>query len=132
MAPAADHDRDRRRKSLGRQGEDLAAAFLRQRGYAVVCRNYRCRSGEIDIVARKKNQLCFIEVKTRRTGRFGPPQEAVTAAKQKKIARAAQDFILRHGLESRPARFDVIAVDFSSGSGIITQIENAFELTCLQ
>lgn len=130
MPPFA--DQDRQRKSLGRQGEDLAASFLRQRGYTIVCRNYRCRSGEIDIIARKKNLLCFIEVKTRRTRRFGLPQEAVTAAKQHKIGRAAQDFLLRHGLENRPARFDVIAVDFSTGNGIIKLIENAFELACRQ
>lgn len=124
----AHNDRDRQRKTLGQQGEDLAACFMEQRGYTVVCRNYRCRSGEIDLIARKKNLLCFVEVKTRRTGQFGSPQEAVTPAKQHKIGRAAQDFLQRHGLENRPARFDVIAVDFSGGSGIIELIENAFEL----
>jgi len=123
------NDRDGGRKSLGKQGEDLAVAFMEQKGYTVVARNYRCRPGEIDIIARKKKLLCFIEVKTRRTGRFGPPQEAVTPAKQYKIGRAAQDFLQRHRLENWPARFDVIAVDFSSGEGIIDCIENAFELT---
>ncbi len=121
-------DRDRQRKTLGQQGEELAASFMEQRGYRIVCRNYRCRAGEIDLIVRKKNLLCFIEVKTRRTGRFGSPQEAVTPGKQQKICRTAQDFLQRHGLENRPARFDVIAVDFSGGSGIIELIENAFEL----
>ena len=125
---AEDNDRDGGRKSLGKQGEDLAASFMEQTGYTIVCKNYRCRSGEIDIIARKKKLLCFIEVKTRRTSRFGPPQEAVTPAKQEKIGRAAQDFLQRHKLENWPARFDVIAVDFSSGGGIINFIENAFEL----
>ena len=123
------NDRDGGRKSLGKQGEDLAASFLEQKGFTIVCRNYRCRSGEIDIIARKKKLLCFIEVKTRRTRRFGLPQEAVTPAKQYKIGRVAQDFLQRHKLENWPARFDVIAVDFSSGGGIIELIENAFELT---
>ena len=122
------NDRDGGRKSLGLQGEDLAASFLEQKGFTIVCRNYRCRSGEIDIIARKKKLLCFIEVKTRRTRRFGLPQEAVTPAKQYKIGRVAQDFLQRHKLENWPARFDVIAVDFSSGGGIINFIENAFEL----
>ena len=116
------------RKTLGRQGEDLAAAMLEQKGYTVVCRNYRGRCGEVDIIARKTKVLCFIEVKTRRTRRFGPPQEAVTAAKQRTICRVAQEFLQRHKLESCPARFDVIAVDFSAGGGIIEHIENAFEL----
>jgi len=126
---AENNDRDGGRKSLGLQGEDLAASFLEQKGFTIVCRNYRCRSGEIDIIARKKKLLCFIEVKTRRTRRFGLPQEAVTPAKQYKIGRVAQDFLQRHKLENWPARFDVIAVDFSSGEGIIDFIENAFELT---
>ena len=125
----ATNDHDRQRKSLGQRGEDLAASFMERQGYTIVCRNYRCRSGEIDIIARKKKLLCFIEVKTRRTGQFGPPQEAVTPAKQYKIGRVAQDFLQRHRLENWPARFDVIAVDFSSGDGIIECIENAFELT---
>ena len=125
---AENNDRDGGRKSLGLQGEDLAASFLEQKGFTIVCRNYRCRSGEIDIIARKKKLLCFIEVKTRRTRRFGLPQEAVTPAKQYKIGRVAQDFLQRHKLENWPARFDVIAVDFSSGGGIINFIENAFEL----
>ena len=125
---AENNDRDGGRKSLGLQGEDLAASFLEQKGFTIVCRNYRCRSGEIDIIARKKKLLCFIEVKTRRTRRFGLPQEAVTPAKQYKIGRVAQDFLQRHKLENWPARFDVIAVDFSSDGGIIDFIENAFEL----
>ena len=125
---AENTDRDGGRNSLGLPGEDLAASFLEQKGFTIVCRNYRCRSGEIDIIARKKKLLCFIEVKTRRTRRFGLPQEAVTPAKQYKIGRVAQDFLQRHKLENWPARFDVIAVDFSSGGGIINFIENAFEL----
>ena len=124
----APSDRDGGRKTLGQQGEALTAAFLERKGYAILCRNYRCRSGEVDIIARKKKLICFIEVKTRRTDRFGQPEEAVTPHKQRKIGRAAQDFLLRHRLEDQPARFDVAAVDFSTGGGIINYIENAFEL----
>lgn len=127
MTPTADHDRQR--KTLGVRGEDMAVDFLEKKGYTILCRNYRCRSGEIDIIARKKKILCFIEVKTRSTRAFGSPQEAVTPCKQQKIGRVALDFLQRHRLENQPARFDVVAVDFSSGSGLIEFIENAFELT---
>jgi putative endonuclease len=126
MTPAADHDLQR--KSLGARGEDMAVDFLEKKGYTILCRNYRCRSGEIDIIARKKTTLCFIEVKTRRTRAFGSPQEAVTPRKQHKIGRVAQDFVQRHKLENNLARFDVVAVDFSCGDGLIEFIENAFEL----
>jgi putative endonuclease len=126
MTPVA--DRDKQRKSLGVRGEDMAVDFLEKKGYTILCRNYRCRSGEIDIVARKKKILCFIEVKTRSTRAFGPPQEAVTPRKQYKIGRVALDFLQRHRLENHPARFDVVAVDFTGGDGVIALIENAFEL----
>ena len=126
MTPVA--DRDQQRKNLGVRGEDMAVDFLKKKGYTILCRNYRCRSGEIDIVARKKKTLCFVEVKTRRTRNFGPPQEAVTQRKQYKIGRVAQDFLQRYSLENRPARFDVVAVDFSTGDALIELIENAFEL----
>lgn len=127
MTPAADHDQQR--KSLGVRGEDMAVDFLEKKGYTILCRNYRCRSGEIDIIARRKKILSFIEVKTRRTRAFGTPQEAVTPRKQHKIGRVALDFLQRHKLENQPARFDVVAVDFSCGDGLIEFIENAFELT---
>jgi putative endonuclease len=127
MTPTADPDRQR--KSLGVLGEDMAVDFLEKKGYTILCRNYRCRSGEIDIIARKKKFFCFIEVKTRRTRDFGTPQEAVTPRKQHKIGRVALDFLQRHKLENHPARFDVVAVDFSCGHGLIEFIENAFELT---
>jgi len=127
MTPTDDHDRQR--KTLGVRGEDMAVDFLEKKGYTILCRNYRCRSGEIDIIARKKKILCFIEVKTRSTRAFGSPQEAVTTRKQQKIGRVALDFLQHHKLENQPARFDVVAVDFSSGGGLIEFIENAFELT---
>jgi putative endonuclease len=116
------------RKTLGGLGEDMAVDFLEKRGYTILDRNYRCRSGEIDIIARKKKLICFIEVKTRRTRAFGAPQEAVTPRKQHTIGRVALDFLQRHRIENHPARFDVVAVDFSSGDGVIEFIENAFEL----
>jgi len=130
MTTVSDHDQQR--KSLGVQGEDMAVDFLQKKGYTILCRNYRCRSGEIDIVARKKKILCFIEVKTRRTRAYGTPQEAVTLRKQYKIGRVAQDFLQRHRLENWPARFDVVAVDFSTGAALIELIENAFELAARQ
>jgi len=117
-----------KRKMLGRQGEELAACFLEKNRFNIVCRNYTCVFGEIDIIAQKDRTVSFIEVKTRTTGRYGKPQEAIHLSKQKKISRAALEFIQRHGLEDRKARFDVITVQFSGGSHSIEFIENAFDL----
>ena len=103
MTPPA--ERGRQRKTLGARGEDMAVDFLKKKGYTILHRNYRCRAGEIDIIARTKNTLCFIEVKTRQTGAFGPPQEAVTPRKQRTIARVALDFVQRHHVENWAARF---------------------------
>jgi len=81
------------RISKGRIGEDLAASFLIKEGYKVLERNFRCAIGEIDIVALDKGTLTFVEVKTRSSGKFGLPEEAVTRRKQHQISKAAQFYI---------------------------------------
>jgi putative endonuclease len=96
------------RSVLGRRGERIAADYLERAGLVVIERNYRCRAGEIDLIAVDGETVVFVEVKLRRGG--FDPLEAVDARKQVQIARAAFDFLLRRGLMSRPARFDVIAV----------------------
>lgn len=115
-------------KDLGACGEDLAAAFLRKRGYEIVCRNYRCSFGEIDIVARHRRQLCFVEVKSRRTRSHGTPQESVGRRKQRKLSMVALQFMQRYNLLDAHARFDVVAVSFSGQGHTIEFIENAFDL----
>lgn len=92
----------------GQAAEDLALAFLRRRGLALAERNYRCRGGEIDLVMRDGNTWVFVEVRYRKTSRFGPPQATVGSAKQRRLALAAAHF-LGHNADC-PARFDVIAM----------------------
>lgn len=116
-------------KTLGKKGEDIAAAFLHKKGYKLLFRNYKCSFGEIDIIAKHKKILSFIEVKTRSTKKYGLPQEAVTPAKQTKISRVALEFVQRYKMDNRAARFDVVSVQYLNDGYEIDLIENAFELT---
>jgi putative endonuclease len=118
-----------RRQLLGAEGEEIALAFLKKNRFKIVVKNYRCRYGEIDIIARDQgNTLCFIEVKTRRSQSHGTPQEAVTPKKQGQISKAALEFIQRYKQENSPARFDVVAVTLLPAGHSVELIQNAFEL----
>jgi putative endonuclease len=117
------------RLALGAQGEELAVDFLRRQRYVIVERNYRCRGGELDIVARDGKTLVFVEVKTRRTEAFGVPQLAVTPFKQRQISKAALTWLARNRQMDCVARFDVIAIRLHDNAPpAIEQIKNAFEL----
>jgi len=115
------------RRELGAAGEQAAERFLQKRRYVIVARNYRCKLGEIDLVALHRGTLVFVEVKTRRPGGFGHPFEAVGLRKQRQIARAARHFIARHRLHDRDARFDVVGVWWENGRVRCELVENAFE-----
>ena len=115
-------------KTLGKKGEDIAAAFLEKKGYNILFRNYKCSFGEIDIIAKHKKILSFIEVKTRSTKKYGLPQEAVTPVKQTKISRVALEFVQRYKMDNRAARFDVVSVQCLNDGCEVDLIENAFEL----
>jgi len=95
--------------SKGAAGEVLAARFLRDKGYTIVTSNYRCRQGEIDIIASKDGYIVFAEVKTRRASALYAPREAVTVTKQRKILQTAAIFLATHATKEQP-RFDVIEV----------------------
>ncbi len=99
----------------GRLGEDLAHRYLRAHGCTVVARNYRTRSGsgELDLVAWHGSTLVFVEVKTRATGEFGPPDRAVDAEKRAHLRRAARDYARRAGIEFRKTRFDIVGIVLS-------------------
>lgn len=104
------------RKALGSRGEDYAAKYLERQGYRIVQRNFRCRMGEIDIIASKNNILCFIEVKTRASMLYGRPVEAVTKAKQQKIYRCAEYYLQAQKISQMPVlSFDVIEIITESG-----------------
>lgn len=97
-------------KKLGDRGEDAAAAYLERSGLTIVERNWRCQSGEIDIVALDGDTLVLVEVKTRKSAAKGSPEDAITPAKQRRYARLASAYIQHAGLEGTAARFDVIAL----------------------
>jgi putative endonuclease len=108
-------DRIRRRRYTGdhgRIGEDLAHRFLRTHGCTVVARNYRTLSGsgEIDLVAWDGRQLAFIEVKTRASREFGPPESAVDAEKRERVRQAARDYARRAEIPWRDTRFDIVSI----------------------
>jgi putative endonuclease len=116
------------RISLGKQGEDLAVAYLKRHGVDIIKRNYRQKSGEIDIIARDQECLVFVEVKTRKNLRFGQPFEAVTPRKQAQISWVALDYITRNKLSNQPVRFDVISIVMTQdGRHEIEHLTNCFE-----
>jgi len=119
-----------RKQQLGRAGEDEAAAFLKRKGYVLAARNYRAKVGEIDIIAWQDAQtLVFVEVKTRTGLSYGKPAEAVNYAKQRKIIRTAQWYLLQKHIAGCRCRFDVIEVyAMTVGAWRVRQIEGAFEM----
>lgn len=111
------------KRRIGTAYEEKAAGYLTAKGYHILKRNYRCRIGEIDIIAKKNNTLVFVEVKYRKTASFGYPEEAVSFSKQKIIRKVAEFFLAGEKLSlDTECRFDVIAILGEE----ITQIENAF------
>ncbi len=117
-----------RQQQFGKKSERLAAEFLKRTGYRILETNYRSKLGEIDIIAREKGTIVFVEVKARNTSRFGSPKGAVTPAKQRKISMAALDYLKRSGQTEVSARFDVVAIDTASGNIDIEVVKNAFAL----
>lgn len=104
------------RQQRGQQTEQAACRYLQERGLRLVTRNFRCRSGEIDLVMTDGDSLVFVEVRYRRHDRYGSAAETVDARKQARIIRCAQYYLQRHpGARSRPARFDVISMDAGQG-----------------
>jgi putative endonuclease len=118
----------RERLSLGKKGEDLAIAQLRALKYKILERNFKCALGEIDIIAREKDTLVFVEVKTRRTRDFGGPAAAVNARKQRQLSRVALTYLNLKKLPQMPARFDVVAVELIPPAPRIEVLRDAFEL----
>jgi putative endonuclease len=112
--------------SFGKKGEAQAAKFLESLGYRILFRNYKTRFAEIDIIAREKDIFCFVEVKARGGERFGLGQEALTPAKQSKIARAALFFLQENNLLESRSRFDVVAIGPGNGRQTFQLIRDAF------
>jgi len=118
-------------RGIGDLGEELAVSFLERNRYRILERNYRCKGGEVDIVARdpRDKSLVFVEVKARRGLSYGVPQLAVTPFKQRQISKAALTWLAKHRHQDTNARFDVIAILWADGGApTIEHIVNAFEL----
>ena len=102
------------RRALGKKGEVVARAFLERRGVRILAANYTCAAGEIDLIGREREAILFIEVKTRTSEAFGPPQLAVHQRKQRQIVRTAQWFLAEQRMPEVACRFDVLAVTLMS------------------
>jgi len=103
------------RRDLGAFGERVAAAHLEAKGYRIRARNFRCREGEIDIVAEDGDSLVFVEVRTRRGDAFGSPAESVTEAKERRLLTVARAYLQQHNDVPPNQRIDVVAVKLSRG-----------------
>jgi putative endonuclease len=113
--------------ALGRRGEDLAVEYLQRRGFVVLSRNWRCRDGELDVVAVDRTRLVVCEVKTRSGTAFGEPAEAVTPTKAARIRRVTQAWLTEHQVRWCEIRFDVVAVLAPPGGPVTMQhYESAF------
>jgi len=117
-----------RRQKLGQTGEAMAERHLKKMGYQILERNYRNRLGEIDLIARDKGTLVFVEVKTRRSDRYGGPRFAITAQKQKKLSITALSYLKQTQQINCKARFDVVLIKTTGNSPEIETIQNAFGL----
>jgi putative endonuclease len=109
--------------SKGKKGEEIAATFLKKDGYKIIEKNYRSPFGEIDLIAREKKDIVFVEVKLRNSENYGGPLEAVGRTKQRRIVKTALHYIKHKRLENSSFRFDVIAV---GPENIVEVIKSAF------
>lgn len=114
-----------KRKQTGQQGEVIAATYLTEQGYEIVQRNWRCSTGEVDIIARSGDILIFVEVRTRSSRRFGTAEESVTPAKQARLIELAQAYLQESQIDDCFWRIDVIAIQLRPGLPQINHIENA-------
>lgn len=113
---------------FGKKNEELAIGFLKRLGYRVLERNFRTPMGEVDIVAKDGDTLVFVEVKARRSERYGHPKFAVTATKQRHLSIAALSYLKKTGNSGTRARFDVITVRYAGDMPMIEHFQNAFDL----
>ena len=115
------------RLSLGKKGEDIALSHLKRMGYKIITRNYKSKFGEVDIIAKDRDTLVFVEVKTRETEKFGGPKMAVTERKRRQLSKVASEYLKRNGLSDVKARFDVVAIKLGQGRNNIEVVKDAFE-----
>ncbi|MBI2083237.1 MAG: YraN family protein [Deltaproteobacteria bacterium] len=116
------------KKKFGREGEETAAKFLKEQGFTILERNYRCRLGEIDLIASRDNEFFFIEVKSRHSFQEVAPEELISYSKQRHISRVAQHYVSKKKIWSQTGRFALVVIDASSGPVRCELINDIFEL----
>jgi putative endonuclease len=117
-----------RQQQFGEKGESIAVKQLKKEGYKILERNYRTKLGEIDIIAKDGEVITFIEVKARKSEKYGTPRHAVTPAKQKKISMVALSYLKEKKQFDKKARFDVVTINLKSSNSAVSIIKNAFDL----
>jgi putative endonuclease len=115
------------RRGFGNEGEDASARFLEANGYVVLARNFRCRYGELDLVAEKNGTICFVEVRMRSTSIWGDPSQTVQGAKQRRVVKSALHYLQAHALRNRMIRFDVVSVLGRGKDAVVEHLPNAFD-----
>ena len=118
----------KRKQEIGKKGETVAVHYLKKQGYRIIEQNYRSKAGEIDIIAREKQSLVFVEVKTRSSRSFGSPKWAITPKKQKAISMAALYYLKMTHQNDVDARFDVVSILLQGEDTQIELVRNAFDL----
>lgn len=111
-------------KEIGNYGENIAVKFLEKNNYLIISKNFLCNQGEIDIIAKKEEEIIFIEVKTRTNKKYGNPREAVTFYKKNHIWKSAKYFLYINNLMNRYIRFDVIEIFINKNKTYINHIKN--------
>jgi len=114
-------------QQTGVSGEELACEWLQNKGLRLVMRNFSSRWGEIDLIMREAQTLVFVEVKVRRSQRYGSALEAVNLRKQRKLWQTAESYLLKHP-HAGPVRFDVVGIQVNAAQNEILHVENAFEI----
>ena len=115
------------RRDLGLGAEDAAARHLELLGYLIVGRNYRCKQGEVDLIAEHRDMLCFVEVRMRSHGVWGDPAATVSFRKQRRVVYAALHYLHLHPAPDRMVRFDVVSVVGRGEGALLEHIPNAFD-----
>lgn len=116
-----------KRHTIGREGEKIASEYLLENNYNIIDRNFRCKQGEIDIIAKDREELVFIEVKTRTNKKYGNPIDAVTNLKKKHIIKAIEYYLYLNKLDNIFLRIDVIEVYKKDNKYCINHIKNVID-----
>jgi putative endonuclease len=119
--------KDKSKRDIGNLGEELAVKYLKKNKYKIIDRNYLCRYGEVDIIARDSDTIAFIEVKSRKEGTKVNPLYSVNRRKQMQICKAAQDYIIKKKIKNKMFRFDVLTVIYKKPNHDIQLIKDAFD-----